>query len=120
MAPVYTPVSRLAAFTATVTTDGAAPPGGLTESQPLDEATVNVVPEGAASESVWFAGLAPPAVALKASEEGVTVSAVSTASAGLTVSVTTNAGAAPQAAAVALTDPIYVPAASPAGLADTF
>ena len=117
MAPVYVPVSRLVAFTETVTVAGAMPPGGLTTSQPFDEDAVNIVPEGPPIESVWFAGFAPPTVKLKASEAGVNVS---TAKAGLTVNVTASAGVAPQAAAVALTDPIYVPAASPAGLADTF
>jgi hypothetical protein len=64
-------------FTATCNVAGVLPLVGVTESQlpvELALAVKAIVPLAPATERVWLAGLAPPAVPLKLRDEGVTES----------------------------------------------
>jgi hypothetical protein len=74
---VYVPAASPAVLAVTLRSRGALPLAGVTESHPASSVAVKgrMPPPVLATFSVFAAGLAPPAVALKLSDDGATLNA---------------------------------------------
>ena len=114
--PLYVPAASPEMSTLTVTVDGAAPLAGVAECQVAlpDAAQESVPPPAFVTDIVWEAGLAPPAWPVNARLPGVTDNTGEAPGGLVTVRVTGMFIGEPVAPAeVIVTDPLYVPAASP-------